>query len=80
MEFRPNLLNDLDNIQLLERYRMDREKILYLLGLIEDTISPATHRSRSLSAAEKLMITLRFLASGTFQINAGDFHRFLSFT
>ena len=57
---------------------MDRETSLYmyLLGLIEGSVSPATHRGRNLSASAKLLITLKYLASGTFQINAENIYRF----
>ena len=46
--------------------------IRYITGLVAEEISPTTNRSQSVSATKQVLITLRFLASGSFQQVTGD--------
>ena len=46
--------------------------IRYITSLIEDEISPTTNRTKPVSATKQVLITLRFLASGSFQQVTGD--------
>ena len=39
---------------------------------MQDKISPATNRNHAVSATQKVLITLRFLANGSFQQVTGD--------
>ena len=43
-----------------------------LTCLVEDEISTTTNRSQPVSVTKQVLITLRFLASGTFQQVTGD--------
>jgi hypothetical protein len=54
------------------RYRFYKNTVGTIIDLVEDHISPMTLRTRSLSAAEQLLIALRFYATGAFQILVGD--------
>lgn len=58
--------------ELRSRYRFGREGIEFTVDLLADEISPATRRSHSLSAKEQILITLRFVASGSFLEVIGD--------
>ena len=49
-----------------------RQTIRYITRLVEDEISTTTNRSQPVSATKQVLITLRFLASGTFQQVTGD--------
>ena len=58
--------------ELRSRYRFGREGLEFIVDLLTDEISPSTRRSHSLSAEEQVLITLRFLASGSFLEVIGD--------
>ena len=58
--------------ELVRRYRFGRQTIRYITRLVEDEISPATNRSQPVSAIQQVLITLRYLASGSFQQVTGD--------
>lgn len=58
--------------ELRSRYRFGREGIEFIVDLLADEISPATRRSHLLSAKEQILITLRFVASGSFLEVIGD--------
>ena len=58
--------------ELHQRYRFSRHTIRYITGLVAEKISPTTNRSQSVSATKQVLITLRFLASGSFQQVTGD--------
>ncbi|KAJ8929149.1 hypothetical protein NQ314_018173, partial [Rhamnusium bicolor] len=55
-----------------DRFRFTKNTVNYVVQLITDDIRPTTHRNRSLSVAEQLLLTLRFYATGSFQILIGD--------
>ncbi|KAJ8930471.1 hypothetical protein NQ314_016698 [Rhamnusium bicolor] len=55
-----------------DRFWFTKNTVNYLVQLITDDIRPTTHRNRSLSVAEQLLLTLRFYATGSFQILIGD--------
>jgi len=63
--------------ELRSRYRFGRAGLQSIIDLLSDEIAPATRRSHSLSAKMKVLVTLRFLASGSFLQVVGD--TFLSF-
>ena len=52
--------------ELHERYRFSQQTS-YITCFIEDEISPTTNRSQPVFATKQVLITLRFLASGSFQ-------------
>ena len=58
--------------ELQRRYRFGGQTIRYITHLVEDEIRPTTNRSQPVSAINQVLITLRFLASGSFQQVTGD--------
>ena len=62
--------------ELRSRYRFGRGGLQFIIDLLSHEIAPATRRSHS-SAKMKVLVTLRFLASGSFLEVVGD--TFLSF-
>ena len=70
-------LNHYSEEELRSRYRFGREGINFIVELLSEEIAPSTRRSHSLSATEQVLVTLRFLASGSFLEVIGD--TFLSY-
>ena len=58
--------------ELYERFRFTENGIAFLLDFIENGITPNTKRNFAIPAKLKLLLTLRFLATGTFQLNVAD--------
>ena len=54
--------------ELVRRYRFGQQTIRYITRLIEDEISPATNRNQPVSPIQQVLITLRYLASGSLLI------------
>lgn len=69
-------LNHYSEEELRFRYRFGREGINFIVELLSDEIAPSTRRSHS-SATGQVLVTLRFLASGSFLEVIGD--TFLSY-
>ena len=70
-------LNHYSEEELRSRYRFGREGINVIVELLSDEIAPSTRRNHSLSATEQVLVTLRFLATGSFLEVIGD--TFLSY-
>jgi hypothetical protein len=71
---REDIIDTLSNLELIERYRLDRDSIYYLNDNLGDMLSPRTERNHSLSSVEKILVCLRYLATSTIQLNAADLH------
>lgn len=54
------------------RYRFDKNTVVHLSNIISSTLAPLSHRKYTLSVLEQIFITLRFYATGTFQVVIGD--------
>ncbi len=54
------------------RYRFTKETVRYIIELIEVDIRPVTKRSHAIQADLQVLITLRFFATGAFQMTIGD--------
>ena len=67
-----NVLLYYNDNELRQRYRFGRNTIEYITRLLHDDIFPMTNRNHSVSATQQVLITLRFLASGSFQQVTGD--------
>ena len=61
-------------MELLERYRFDRNGILFFNEKLVHVISPLTRRNKSLSSIEKLLISFHYYATSKIQLNNGDLH------
>lgn len=66
------LLMDYSDEQLRQRYRFGRDSIMYLSDLLRDKLERLTRRKTSLTVEEKVMIALRFFASGSHLQVIGD--------
>ncbi|WAR05610.1 HARB1-like protein, partial [Mya arenaria] len=73
MDRAPNL-DTLLEMDIINRYRFDRAEINYLTQLIGANISPKAARNNALNAEQKILITLRYLATGLIQLNDVDIH------
>ena len=65
-------LNHYSEEELRSRYRFGREGINFIAELLSQEIAPSTKRSHSLSVTEQVLVTLRFLVSGSFLEVIGD--------
>lgn len=63
---------DYTDTELRARYRFGREGILFLSDLVRDKLTRQTNRNHALSVEQQIMVTLRFLASGSFLQVIGD--------
>ena len=73
MDREPNL-DHLHEIDIINRYRFDRNGIHFLEELIGPEIQPKAPRNKALSVRQKILITLRYLATGPIQLNDADIH------
>ncbi|WAR10693.1 HARB1-like protein [Mya arenaria] len=69
-----NILDEHTNKQLVDRDRFNRAGLNYLETVFGPALVPATMRHKSLPAMDKLLITLRYLATGGKQLNDADMH------
>ena len=53
---------------------MDRQGILFLNDLLTPVIAPTNNRNNSLNSIKKNLISLRYFATSTIQLNDGDVH------
>ena len=67
-----NVLRCYSDSELRARYRFGRETIMNIVRLVEQEIRPTTNRSFPISATNQVLITLRFLATGSFLQVVGD--------
>ena len=67
-------IEQLTNDQLLKRYRVNHATLAYIIAKLDAALAPRTSRSHSLSTGYKVLITLRYLATGVIQLNTGDLH------
>jgi len=63
---------DFTDEELRERYRFGRESIMFLSDLVRNDLERETRRNHALTVEQQVMITLRFLASGSFLQVIGD--------
>ena len=57
---------------LIKRYHLSRAGILYVTDLVRDTLESDTKRNQALTPEMKVIITLRYLATGKMQQCNGD--------
>ncbi|CAG2194999.1 HARBI1 [Mytilus edulis] len=63
---------NLSNEELRERYRFGREGINFISNLVSDDITRKTKRNHALTVPQMVIVTLRFLATGSFLQVVGD--------
>ena len=69
---RNNHFDDLSDTKFLERYRLSKAVVLKLLEDIEARLEYHTNRNHPLTPIQQLLLTLRFYATGSYQIVVGD--------
>ena len=55
-----------DDRELIRRYRLDRDGIMFMTDMIRDYITSPTSRNKALSAELKVILTLRYLADSCY--------------
>ncbi|XP_017465157.1 PREDICTED: putative nuclease HARBI1 [Rhagoletis zephyria] len=68
-----NFFEEYDDDTFICRFRISKTSAKYILKKIETKIRSPTERNRAISAAEILLLALRFYASGSFLICVADF-------
>lgn len=69
---RRDVLNDLSDAELIKRYRLDRAGIVFVTDLVRPVLLRPTGRNKALTPEQKVIITLRYLATGKMQLCNGD--------
>uniref|UniRef100_A0A8D8ZAY7 Nuclease HARBI1 n=1 Tax=Cacopsylla melanoneura TaxID=428564 RepID=A0A8D8ZAY7_9HEMI len=67
-----NYFSELPEEQFKQRFRLKKTTVQMILGLVVDRIKPTVDRFHAIDALTRLLITLRFLATGFFFICAAD--------
>ena len=65
-------LQSYSDYELRCRYRFGKEAINYIVDLVAEEITPDTNRNHAVSVEMQILITLRFLALGSFLQVIGD--------
>lgn len=63
---------EMSNTELRRRYRFSRESIKYISNLIKEDVERKTRRNHARTVDQQVLVTLRFLASGSFLQVIGD--------
>ena len=69
---RRDVLNELSDAELIKRYRLDKNGILYVTNLVREALTSDTKRRNPLTPELKVIITLRYLATGKMQLCCSD--------
>ena len=56
-----------DDFELIDKYRFDRQSIMMICDMLQDDLESSTFRNRDLTPNMKVLMALRFYASGSFQ-------------
>ncbi|XP_060571376.1 putative nuclease HARBI1 isoform X2 [Ruditapes philippinarum] len=65
---------DLTNEEVISRYGLDKDGILFLTELLREDLQPKTERKNTITLLQKVKIALRYFASGEIQLNDADIH------
>ena len=69
---RKDVLNELDDRELVKRYRLDRAGIVFVTDLVRERLRRPTARNKALSPEMQVIITLRYLATSKMQQCSAD--------
>lgn len=69
---RKDALEMYDDSELMKRYRFDRAGILFVTDMVREVIRSPTQRNKALTPEMKVVLTLRYLATGKMQQCNGD--------
>jgi len=70
---RPDHFNVWSDEEFLNRFRLKKDTIKFILRLIEPKIKSQTSRNNAVTPAQKLLMTLRYYATGSFIATCADF-------
>lgn len=62
----------MEDTKFVTRYRLSKQVVLKVLEEIDDKLEYPTNRNRPVSPLQQLLLTLRFYATGSFQIVSAD--------
>lgn len=72
---RLNPMQDYSDEQFRKRFRLNKSLVVFLYSLIGQSLEPVTTRQNfTLSGTDKILITLRYFATASFQLVAADFY------
>ncbi|KAH1015823.1 hypothetical protein HUJ04_007146 [Dendroctonus ponderosae] len=64
---------EFDDLEFFKRFRLQKGTVHLLISQIEERIKAPTLRNKAISPATKVFLALRFYATGSMLITAGDF-------
>jgi len=70
---RPLYFEEYDDIDFHARFRLSKESVTAVLAEIEQEISHKTEQNNVISPMKQLLLTLRFYATGSHLLSAGDY-------
>lgn len=74
LQERSNKFDDLDDVDFATRFRLSKRSALQVLDLIDNRLEfPAGEKNSSVSPINQLLLCLRYYATGSTQLSAGDF-------
>ena len=71
---RTNPLDYLSHQDLVSKFRLCRNAILFLVDILEPALASSTHHSHAVSVNLQVLSVLYYLASGSFQCVMGESH------
>ena len=69
---RRDVLQELSDAELIKRYRLDKDGILFVTNLVRDVLSSNSRRGNPLTPEMKVILTLGYLATGQMQVCSSD--------
>ncbi|KAI4454229.1 hypothetical protein MML48_10g00014645 [Holotrichia oblita] len=73
IKYRPNYMEEMDDTEFYARFRLKRETVTILYQQIEEHLQVLWNQNRSVTPINKLLLALRFYATGSFLQVAADF-------
>ncbi|XP_047523577.1 putative nuclease HARBI1 [Pieris napi] len=70
---RTNYMETLDETDFRTRFRLTKGAVMFVYSMIEETISAPTERNHVIMPITRLLLTLRYYATGSFLTVVGDF-------
>lgn len=71
---RTNVLESLDDVDLIERYRFPRHVIVDIINSVDPIVGRSTIRTNAVPTYTQVLVTLRYLGKGDFYSEVGDLH------
>lgn len=68
---RQNPFEIYNNCEFRQRYRLTKDAVRYVIGLIEDELSPLRLGQKNITPSLQVLIALRYYAKGCYQLELG---------